>query len=117
MYGNIAYPLIPWLSVTWIGVVMGLLYCSSTNVKHATRYTCLAGMLSLVAFNVMRGWGGSFGNLRGWPRGDGKDEVSGFIAWLNVCKYPPSPAFALLTLGVNWVYLRSTLTYLAIDWM
>lgn len=102
-WGNIAYPLVPWLSVTWIGVVMGHVYKEACSLRRATRGTGVLGVASLVLFNVVRGWGGSFGNLRGSPRHEGEGVVSGFIGWLDVCKYPPSPAFALLTLGMNWV--------------
>ena len=36
-------------------------------------------------------------NYRGYPRGE--DGGNSLIAFFNVCKYPPSPAYQLITLG------------------
>lgn len=49
----------------------------------------------------MRGCFGRYGNLRGWPIGEGGNSTAAkSIAFFNVCKYPPSLAYALITLGV-----------------
>jgi len=64
--------------------------------KPFTRALILGAAL-LLAFVVVRYLNG-FGNIR--PRvGDG------WIAFLNVVKYPPSIAFSLLTMGVNLLLL------------
>ena len=49
----------------------------------------------------MRGCFGRYGNLRGWPIGEGGNSTAAkSIAFFNVCKYPPSLAYAFITLGV-----------------
>ena len=104
-----SYPLIPWIGVTLLGVSQGFEFRTDPEAAHWR--AGLLGCVFLVAFNLVRGFGGPFGNLRGWPRGDGdgvggQPHVSSLIEWLSVCKYPPSLAFALLTVGANMVALR-----------
>ena len=102
-WSHISYPLIPWIGVSLCGVAMGVGFKTAPEKAHTM--AGLLGILSLVAFNLIRGFGGPVGNLRGWPRGDGHGRISVLIEWFNVCKYPPSLAFALLTVGANLVAL------------
>ena len=97
-FGDILYPVIPWIGVCQFGFAFGPLF--KRNASQAFRVSGVVGCFCLVAFLVIRLWGGSgAGNLRGWPRGEGS-RVD-FIAFLTVSKYPPSVAYLLLTLGVD----------------
>eukprot|EP00943_MAST-04B_sp_MAST-4B-sp1_P006121 g6121.t1 len=97
--GIIIYPLIPWLSMTLFGVSHGYLF--STNPAKSYRTARYIGIVSLIVFIFIRLYGhdGYFGNLRGLPR-DGV-QSDWLIAFLNVCKYPPSIAYTLITLGID----------------
>ena len=101
--GVIIYPLIPWISMTLFGIVHG--YGFSTNPTKSYLIARYVGIISLIFFICIRLYGhdGYFGNLRGLPR----DGVQGnwLIAFLNVCKYPPSIAYTLLTLGIDLLIL------------
>ncbi len=88
------YPLIPWLAPTGFGVVFGRVL--GGKGPRAFRFALPAGVGLLGLFVVLR-WMGGFGNIH---LGDG-----GWIAFLNVTKYPPSLAFLSLTLGANLVLL------------
>ncbi len=91
----VVYPVVPWLSFTALGVVFGRLLQSRR--ERAFRIAALAGVLFLIGFVAARVAGG-FGNFH--PPEDG-----GWIAFLNVTKYPPSLAFFLVTMGVNLLLL------------
>lgn len=98
--GSIMYPLVPWGAITLFGVAAGLEFRS--DPERAFRGTALSGILCVAAFTVIRWVGGpQLGNLRGWPRQEG--STNPVIAFLSVCKYPPSVAYALLTLGVDFL--------------
>jgi uncharacterized membrane protein len=89
------YPLIPWLGVACLGMAFGRwLLADSTE---AYRWTLPIGVASLLLFVAVRLAGG-FGNIR-------PIEGTGWIAFLNVVKYPPSIVFLLLTLGVDLLIL------------
>ena len=86
------------------GVALGPLF--RANERCAFRVVLLAGVSMLVLFVVLRLFGGpAAGNLRGLPRGEG--SAVPLIAFLSVCKYPPSLSYALLTLGVDSVVMCS----------
>ena len=101
-YGDIIYPLIPWCSLTFFGFAAGILY--KRNSVKAFKLTGIFGVISLLLFLILRFFGGAkSGNLRGWPRNEGSSVK--WIAFLTVCKYPPSVSYILLTLGGNWCLL------------
>ncbi|CAF1112440.1 unnamed protein product [Didymodactylos carnosus] len=54
-------------------------------------------MVCLVIFGLIRSIGGTIGNYRGWSRGERVDSF--MLAFLDVCKYPPSFAYATMTLS------------------
>eukprot|EP00937_MAST-01D_sp_MAST-1D-sp2_P001871 g1871.t1 len=113
--GPVAYPLVPWCSLTLFGVAAGAEFRAAPARAHERSRT--HGALLLALFLLLRGVGGSVGNLRGWPRGDGYGVdgawagVPSLIEFFNVCKYPPSPAYCALTLGVDllllWFFWRA----------
>jgi len=92
----VRYPVIPWLGVALLGMAMGRRM--TRDPRGAFRLAFLFGAGALVLFPVAR--------LIGWPVGDFHSPVgSGWIAFLNLTKYPPSLAFLLVTLGINLVLL------------
>ena len=93
------YPLFGWLGFCLWGVAAGLdFWIKPTKAEKRTK---LAGITLLVCFLLVRGCFGRYGNLRGWPIGEGGNSTAAkSIAFFNVCKYPPSLAYALITLGV-----------------
>jgi len=107
----ILYPLLPWSSITFLGIAMGFEF--KTDPEVAQTNTAPLAFLGLICFNIVRAVGGAWGNYRGWPRGDGVHfhptqvvYVSPWIEWFNICKYPPDLAYALLTVSVNLLILR-----------
>jgi uncharacterized membrane protein len=102
---QIFYPLIPWLGITGFGLIFGKLLLKDR--EKFFRYTLFIGVTFLFFFVFVR-WLGGFGNFHAWN--------AGWIAFLNVTKYPPSLSFILLTMGINLLVLsrfakiESTLT-------
>ena len=97
-YGDIIYPLVPWGSLTLFGFAAGITF--KRNSVKAYKLTGIFGIFSLIMFIILRFFGGAVvGNFRGWPRHEG--SIVPWIAFLTVCKYPPSLSYILLTLGVN----------------
>ncbi len=83
------YPLIPWLGITLAGMAFGRLLL--VRGKGILTRVHLVGAGMLVAFAVVR-FTGTPGNIRG-------ALPEGIISFFAICKYPPSPAFVLFTLG------------------
>jgi len=95
--GVVVYPAIPWVGLTFCGIAIGFTF--SSDAALAYRICAYASPILLAIFVIVRTVGGDYGNLRGWERGD---KGAGYwIEFFNVCKYPPSPAYALLTTGIN----------------
>jgi uncharacterized membrane protein len=92
---TVYYPLVPWLGVALCGVAFGRLL--ARDPARAYRRAAAAGASLLALFLALRLAGG-FGNLQP-PAGPG------WIAFLNVVKYPPSIVFLTLTLGVDLILL------------
>ena len=92
----IHYPFIPWLAVMMLGWALGrhiLNYnADKTRVAPAT-LLCVAGVLSLVVFFIVRA-GRGYGDMF-LPRADGSWQQ-----WLHVSKYPPSLTYYSLELGL-----------------
>lgn len=89
------YPLIPWLGVACLGMAFGRWLLADR--AGAYRWVLPIGIASLALFVALRLMGG-FGNIRAV-------EGAGWVAFLNVVKYPPSLVFLLLTLGVDLLML------------
>ena len=92
----VSYPLIPWLGMTGFGLVFGRQLLHDRD--RAFRSLWVVGAVSLVLFVVVRGMGG-FGNLHP-PSG------ADWVAFMNLTKYPPSPAFVLFFWGLVLLLLR-----------
>jgi uncharacterized membrane protein len=89
------YPLIPWLGLACFGMAYGRWLLRDR--AQAYRGALPIGAAALLLFLLVRALGG-FGNIR-------PPEGAGWIAFLNVVKYPPSLAFILLTLGADLLIL------------
>jgi uncharacterized membrane protein len=89
------YPLIPWLGIACLGMAFGRWLLADR--AGAYRWSLPIGGMCLLSFAAVR-WLGGFGNIR-------PADGAGWIAFLNVVKYPPSLAFILLTLGVDLAIL------------
>eukprot|EP00899_Mesostigma_viride_P005226 jgi/Mesvir1/14704/Mv05359-RA.2 len=102
MKSYMAYPVLPWLPACLIGVLLAHYF--KEDVKAAQGNTLYLGQAALALFVVVRIAGGHGLNFRGWPLGEGRE--SPLISFLNECKYPPSTAYLLLTLGFSLVLLH-----------
>lgn len=92
---HVLYPVVPWLGIAGLGLVFGqeLIH----NRERAYRFAAIVGAAFLLLFALTR-WLGGLGDFHPLDR-------PGWIAFLNVTKYPPSLAFILLTLGADLLLL------------
>ena len=94
-YLAVRYSLLPWLSLTLLGVFYGR---STLNNRIKTnRIGFIIGLCCVAAFFVLR-YRGGFGNIH-------PPASLHWIDFFNVTKYPPSLCFLLLTMGVNLILL------------
>jgi uncharacterized membrane protein len=91
----VLYPVMPWLGV--LGLGMGFGRWLKQDQEQAFRGAWWLGVAALLLFIPVR-WLGGFGNIR-------PSQGDGWIAFLNVVKYPPSIVFLLITLGVDLILL------------
>jgi len=93
---RVKYPVVPWLGVALLGMALGK--TMARDPRRAYRQAFLFGAGALALFPVIRSIG--------WPVGDFQPPAGpGWIAFLNVTKYPPSLAFLLVTLGIDLLLL------------
>jgi uncharacterized membrane protein len=93
---RVKYPVIPWLGVALLGMALGRKM--ARDPRRAFRLAFLLGAGALALFSIVR--------FIGWPVGDFHPPAGpGWIAFLNLTKYPPSLAFILLTLGIDLLLL------------
>jgi uncharacterized membrane protein len=92
---TVYYPLVPWLGVALWGLAFGRRL--AREPAHAYRTAAVVGAGLLALFAVLRAAGG-ISTMQ--PPAQG-----GWIAFLNVVKYPPSGVFLALTLGVDLLLL------------
>eukprot|EP00547_Thalassionema_nitzschioides_P010056 CAMPEP_0194226398 /NCGR_PEP_ID=MMETSP0156-20130528/41740_1 /TAXON_ID=33649 /ORGANISM="Thalassionema nitzschioides, Strain L26-B" /LENGTH=550 /DNA_ID=CAMNT_0038958737 /DNA_START=82 /DNA_END=1734 /DNA_ORIENTATION=- len=99
------YPFLPWFAITLFGIAFGaslvLHSCRGQMIKSCTAYS---GLSLLFAFVLVRFFGGRVFSMRGWPLNEGRAYP--LISFLNVCKYPPSVSYILLTMGINLLLLN-----------
>ncbi len=91
----VLYPVMPWLGVVGLGMAYGRWL--KRDREQAYRGALWSGAAALLLFVPIRLLNG-FGNIR-------PVQENGWIAFLNVVKYPPSIAFLLLTLGGDLLLL------------
>lgn len=97
--GYISYPLLPWISLSLWGLCAGWFFVSPLGRPLISAFCLVQGVVCWSLFLVIRTFGGVVGNYRGWPRGGPNRQENFLLSFLDVCKYPPSLAYALLTLG------------------
>lgn len=90
----VLYPLLHWVGIAGLGLAFGKWIVRDR--AGAFRWLPVMGMGCLIFFAVLRALG--LGDLHA-PDG------GGWIAFLNVTKYPPSLVFILFTLGVDLLLL------------
>lgn len=89
----VAYPTLHWLAMMIFGFAFGRLLVARPDPRRVRRGLCVAGVLLLALFGVVRGANG-YGNM-GLPR-----ESGALVQWLHVSKYPPSLSYVLLEGGI-----------------
>mmetsp|Transcript_6491 Transcript_6491/g.7423 ORF Transcript_6491/g.7423 Transcript_6491/m.7423 type:complete len:522 (-) Transcript_6491:96-1661(-) len=103
-YAFAAYPIVPWLGITLLGMGTGFAFLHS--FEKAQRKFGVMSLVFFILFLVLRTFGGAFGNIRGYPRHDGSDSdqyhVNWIIEYFYMSKYPPSPTYALFWLSMNF---------------
>ncbi len=87
------YPVLPWLGVMAVGYGLGAVLLRDR--VRLRRRALMLGTVLTVSFLSLRGL--HLGDPHPWPSGSG--SVHTILSFLNCCKYPPSPAFVLMTLG------------------
>lgn len=92
---SVLYPILPWLGVTTFGMAFGQWF--SKNPAQAYRRALYFGLAFLAVYIPLRALNG-FGNIRA-------QVGTGWIAFLNNVKYPPSITFLLLALGIDLTLL------------
>ena len=90
----VAYPLIPWVGVTFVGFGLGQVYgWESSRRREFLRRLGLGLMAGFLALRVLN----AYGDPNRW---EGQPTLLfTALSFLNTTKYPPSLAFLLMTLG------------------
>ncbi len=94
--GLVLYPFVPWLGVLCVGYGYGHVFRLPRRARERTVLGTAVGLL--VAFLLLRGLNG-YGDpapWRLWP-----DLLRDMESFLNVTKYPASPDFVMVTLGLS----------------
>ena len=89
-----AYPLVPWMGVTMVGYVIGIVYTWPAERRRS--FLVRLGLLLTIAFFVVRGLN-VYGDPAPWTHQ--RTALFTVLSFLNTTKYPPSLAFLLMTLG------------------
>lgn len=106
MGGSVVYyTFLSWFGLTLAGIIFG----RSMADEHERTVDKLP-LISMICFGLflMIRWGNSFGNLRPMTE-------NGWMAFLQLTKYPPSMTFALLMMSINLALLY-TLDKLPLSW-
>ena len=90
------YALIPWLGVMCLGFGLGPIYRLPTAERTRRLLPIAIGLL--VAFFVLRGLDG-YGDPAPWVQEP--TDTRTLLSFFNVSKYPPSPDYVCVTLGVS----------------
>jgi uncharacterized membrane protein len=88
----VMYPILPWAGFFGLGWFLGILYHRRADARF--KWVTWVGLLLLAAGVLIRWFGGSYGDRV--PGGDAGPWSASF--WI-LAKYPPTPAFSVITLG------------------
>ena len=102
---TVNYPIIPWMAVMSLGYYFGTFYSTSYEPKKRKKLLNTLGMISLLAFMVLR-FLGIYGDPT--PFNNYGNLSQNLISFLNPNKYPPSLEYVLMTLGVAFIFLANT---------
>ncbi|MET0338904.1 MAG: heparan-alpha-glucosaminide N-acetyltransferase domain-containing protein [Caulobacter sp.] len=94
--GFVAYPLLPWAGVMFLGFGLGGLFLKPADERGRMILFLALGMLA--AFALLRGLN-LYGDPSPWT--GQADAARTAMSFLNVTKYPPSLLYVLATLGVS----------------
>ena len=89
----VMYPILPWVGFFGVGWCLGDLYHRRPGDRF--KWVTLAGLAILTTGVLLRWFGGTCGDRL--PGGDGGPLSSTF--WI-LAKYPPTPAFSMITMGL-----------------
>lgn len=98
----VSYVLIPWVGVTALGYVLGMVYRG--NDARRKRLLLRAGVGLMLGFILLR-WLNVYGDPLRWMTQ--KSALWTLISFLNTNKYPPSLLFLLMTLGPTLMLLAA----------
>lgn len=93
--GFVVYPFVPWLGVMLVGYGAGPMF--NLPERARTRSLLMLAAALLVLFALLRVVNG-YGDPRPWSVQEAPLWTA--LSFLNVAKYPPSPDFVLVTLGL-----------------
>jgi uncharacterized membrane protein len=96
---RVLYPVLPWAGILALGWVVGGVWARRGGLP--ARALLMSGGSLLLAFIAWRLSGLSGGDPRVSSLPEGSGWAEHLRAALNVTKYPPSPLYALLTLGLT----------------
>ncbi len=94
--GFVAYPLLPWAGVMFLGYGLGGLFLKAPQERRRTVLFVALGMLA--AFAVLRGFN-VYGDPVPWSIQASPERTA--MSFMNLFKYPPSLLYVLATLGVS----------------
>ncbi len=101
---NVYYPILPWLGVSLLGMAFARVVAPEGVQESRPRFSARISLARSAPFGVLLL--ALFVILRGPGIGDAHPPVGdGWVAFLNVTKYPPSYDFLLLTLGTDLLLL------------
>lgn len=96
----VAYPLIPWVAVTFVGYGLGHIYSWTTEARRALLLRL--GLAATVAFIVIRAIN-AYGDPSHWsPQ---PTMLFTVLSFMNATKQPPSLLYLLMTLGPALLFL------------
>lgn len=98
----VSYVLIPWVGVTALGYVLGMVYRG--NDARRKRLLLRTGVGLTLGFILLR-WLNVYGDPLRWMTQ--KSALWTLISFLNTNKYPPSLLFLLMTLGPTLMLLAA----------
>jgi uncharacterized membrane protein len=104
----VGYPLLPWTGIMLLGYCFGTLYIPSVDPVFRKKRLYLLGFSSIILFFILRAIN-IYGDPVPWSvQSNGLDT---FLSFMNVTKYPPSLAYALITLGPSLLFLALSEKY------
>jgi uncharacterized membrane protein len=101
----IAYALLPWAGVMFLGYAFGQLYRKSYDAVKRRKTLLYTGLATLLFFVIFR-YFNIYGDPSPWAVQ--KTTTLSIISFFNVSKYPPSLLYLCMTIGTALVLLSVT---------